>query len=416
MTLDAESAPASLVVTARTIAVLRRFFRGALHPHRASRDAKRRAIVRELIETERNYFDSLLICDEVYYKPLSISISTRSALIDVATLGELFGNIDEIRALHAGILSAMDAVAPRLKTPFPPHPIYLALIAPVAETIPKMAQLYTRYLSSNANSEEILARLKKNRHFRNFLSQTLFNPRTKCQEIEDLLILPTQRIGGYKLLIERVIRYFPAETFPQEREAYAATLEALGHVGAAMNAEKADPCNQGQLLTIAETLTRMPPFFLLLRPARRYLGRVMMRELDLAAGRRGPELCIFVTSDILLVGRKVESRWSSGRWEYVDAIPLSQVRFAVCRVDRYLDRGFELQTDTAMYNCVLESEALRNKFINQIKTMKAGLKKTVERQTQQGAEFMQGLLGRITGLYADPIRWPTKEQALRSLH
>jgi hypothetical protein len=177
--------------TAAANRVLVRFFLRALRSHRASRDAKRRAIIRELIETERNYYDSLLICDEVYYRPLDASASSKTPLIDIPTLGQLFGNIDEIRSLHQVIVRAMNAELPRLSSPFPPDSTYLGIIAPLSDLVPRMAQLYTQYLTSNQNAEDILKRLRKGKKFANFLTSCLFNPRAKCHEIEDLLILPT---------------------------------------------------------------------------------------------------------------------------------------------------------------------------------------------------------------------------------
>jgi hypothetical protein len=55
----------------RQMAILTNFFHRLVSPIRARADMKRQSIVRELVQTERNYVDSLLICEEVYYKPLT---------------------------------------------------------------------------------------------------------------------------------------------------------------------------------------------------------------------------------------------------------------------------------------------------------------------------------------------------------
>jgi hypothetical protein len=369
--------------------------------------------VRELIETERNYYDSLLICDEVYYRPLDASASSKAPLIDLPTLEQLFGNIDEIRSLHQTIVRAMNAALPRLNAPFPPKATYLGLIGPLSDLVPRMAQLYTQYLTSNENAEEILKRLRRGKKFAGFLTSCLFNPRAKCHEIEDLLILPTQRIGGYKLLIERALRYFPPETFGDVRQAYTQTLNALMGLGAAMNAEKGEQGGQEKLLTIAENLSKMPPFLLLLRPGRRYVSCAKMREFT-ADGHRGPGLRVYITSDILILGKNAESG-RVGKWIFADAIPIVQVRFQEFPQERYAERGFRLLSDTAKYVCLMKTPEKKASFIETITNMKGDLQKTISRQITEGTEYMQGMFSQLSHMYDDPIAMPTREQALLSL-
>ena len=102
VTKSASSGRFGVMTEARALRIIGRLISRALLPIRMSKDTKRRSIVRELIETERNYVDSLLICEEVYYKPLDKSISSKSPLIDTATLSQLFGNLDQIREITGG--------------------------------------------------------------------------------------------------------------------------------------------------------------------------------------------------------------------------------------------------------------------------------------------------------------------------
>ena len=219
----------------RAIRIIGRFVNNVILQIRKANDSKRRSILRELLETERNYVDSLGICYEVYYKPLDRSILEKNPLIDTTAIGQLFGNIDKIHEVHKKfILSVLDELAPKLREEFPEHDVYLKIASTFFELIPKLQQIYKEYLATE-NSEAILKKLKKNRRFNRFLQEALFNPKAKCQEIEDLLILPTQRIAGYKLLFSRILKYFPIETYPQENEAYKGILELIDKIGYSMN-------------------------------------------------------------------------------------------------------------------------------------------------------------------------------------
>jgi hypothetical protein len=396
------------------IAVLTNFFLRVLRRRRISWDAKRRSIVRELIQTEKNYVDSLLICEEVYYKPIDRSITSKAPLIDAPTLAELFGNLDQIREAHQIIVREMDEVLPRLKRMFPPHGFYLRVASPFTEIVPRMLQLYTEYLASNSHAEDILKRLNKNKKFRNFLSECLFNPRSKCQEIEDLLILPTQRVAGYKMLFERVIKYFPVETHGPVREAYQSTFDALLRLGASMNQEKAEMGSQEKLLTIVETLTKIPPTMCILKPGRKYEGAVVLKALE-ANGKRGKQHCIYVTSDLLIIGQRSEGSFSSSKWQYTDAIPITQVRFSASPVEANIERAFVLQSDTERYGYLMKSVTERDTFIDAIKAKKKAIKAQIARQTQDGAEYIQGLLQTLTRLYMAPSRPLSREEALDSI-
>jgi hypothetical protein len=390
-----------------------KFIMRCLRKRRLAQDTKRRAIVRELIQTEKNYVDSLLICEEVYYKPLNRSITSKTPLIDAPTLNELFGNLEEIRAAHQTVVTEMDLVAPRLKRIFPPRSIYLRICGAFDEIIPRMHQLYTHYLSTNSHAEEILKRLSKNKKFKSFLSECLFNPRTKCQEIEDLLILPTQRVAGYKMLFERVLRYFPAETFRPILAAFQLTLEGLLRIGASMNQEKADTGSQEMLLTIAETMTRIPPVITILKPGRKFIGRFTARVLE-PSGSHKQEVLIYVTSDLVFISRRADTG-GGGKWAFRDAIPITQVRFGFVEAIKYLERGFILKSDTESYSLVVKNTDKRTTFINAVKSQKHAIKGQVARQTGDGAEYIQSLLAQINKLYEAPVTPLSREEALDSI-
>ncbi|KAH0795061.1 RhoGEF domain containing protein [Histomonas meleagridis] len=398
----------------RAYRIITRFIRRGVIQLRLLKDTKRRSIVRELIETERNYVDSLQICQEVYYKPLDRSISSKSPLIDTVSIGKLFGNMDEICEAHRnGILSVMDEYAPLLRSSFPPHEIYVKIANAFTELLPRLGQLYSQFLSQTENSDALLKKLNKNRKFNKFLREAIFNPRAKCQEIEDLLILPTQRIAGYKLLFERILKYFPSDS--NEYKAFNEALTMVHSVGETMNAEKSDQTSQSQLLNIAESVSKIPPFISILKPGRKFIGQYRLRFIDPNNGNLLKHSCIFLMSDILLIARKHSGKMFSRKLFYIEAVPLTQVRLSQFPVQEFVEKAFVIKTDTHEYNFYMKSNHKRNEFLSNVKKQKKEIVDKVRKQTQEGFEYMVNIFQQIAAMYDSPKPARSREKALESL-
>jgi hypothetical protein len=396
------------------ILTLTRFFRKILHRPRATRDIKRRGIIRELIETERNYVDGLQTCEDVYYKPLNASINSKTPLIDTISLTGVFGNLDEICALHHGVFEGFSAVLKAVGIPFPEHEVYLAILRPFLELTSRMSHLYSQYISVSGNYADVLKRLRKNKKFEAFLSECLFHPRAKCRELEDFLILPTQRIGSYRLMIERVINYFPPETFPAERAAAEKALLALGKVGDEMNAEKS-PAAQDKLLSLAESLTRAPPFLVVLRPGRKWVHRAKVRSVDPATQKPMAKFFVSVTSDLLFVTQKIKGRLLGDRELFIAAIPIRRVHVGTCTIQKFRAVGFDLRGDMQTYHFVMKTTAETDLLLTKIRGIKSALKAKITRQTLAGTEYIQGVLSELAKQYTEPVTYPSKREALLSI-
>lgn len=379
-----------------------------------SNDRKRRRIIREMIETERNYVNSLMVCEEVYYKPLDQSITSPKPLIDSASMAQLFGNIDQIRELHQNqILTVMDQQLPRLSNAFPPSEVYNSIAQTFINVAPKMQQLYTSYLKTNDNVDEVLKKLKKSKKFSKFLNKALFNPKAKCQEIEDLLILPTQRIAGYKLLFERVIKYFPQE-FKEENEKYTEALSSLSAVGAALNSEKnIDKNAENDLLNISENLSNAPPFFCLMKPGRKFQGKIKVKEINPEHSKKHKNMSILTMNDILLLTYPEKSLQGTN-YVFIEAIPMTQVHFLE---DAYSSNkaAVTLKCDTNEFNIEFSKVEELENYKRFIKDLKKGIKDKVKGMTENGKDYMSGTLEKLRNLYLEPQEPRTRKQALDSL-
>jgi hypothetical protein len=152
-----------------------------------------------------------------------------------------------------------------------------------------------------------------------------------------------------------------------------------------------------------------------MKPGRKMLAAVKAKALDEQTGKRGKDQIIYVTSDILILAQKSDSSWSKHQWQYYDAVPIIQIRFAVSTVDAFIATAFLLQTDTASYSLVMKTNKDRDEFIDKIKLMKKRTREAVARQTQAGAEYMQGLLSQLSKCYTSPMAPRSRADVLQAL-
>jgi len=401
---------------ARALVIITRAIKPSLLKIRMNKDSKRRSILFELIETEKNYVNSLIAMDEIYYRPLDQSISSKKPLIDSAKLSQLFGNIDEIRETHeSGLLKVMNEISPQLRTAFPPPSVYLKLSSAFIELLPRMEQLYTLYLKTNETADSIVTLLKKNKAFKEFVASAIFNPKAKCRSIEDFIILPLQRVAGYRCLFERILKYF-ASSDPEVRQSYKNVLDAMIKLGATMNQEKAQANDQEQLLNVSEAVSKKPPFLCLLKPGRRLPGKVSSKFLDENTGKKLDSAVIYIFTDIILIAKKQKGGFfSSTKYVYFDTIPISQIRFSVSPFDSYIDKAFVLKSDTREVHLMMKNNKKRDSFINFIKKAKKSISQKVREQSANGAAHMQKLLEQIASLYTDVKPLRTRDEVLNSL-
>lgn len=384
-------------------------------------DQKRRRIINEIVQTEKNYINELCICENVYYLPLDRSINSKNPLIDSDSARQLFGNIDQICDVHQSqLLKPMDEALPYFSKPFPPHKAYLMIANAFIEILPKLQQLYPLYLSLTESQDDVLKRLKKNKKFANFLNEALFSPQSKCQEIDDLLILPTQRIAGYKMLFERLLKYFPVETFKEEHEKFTEAYNFLHQIGKEMNSEKVEPQTQKFLINLAENLTKQPPFFTVMKPGRRLIDIFTCKEYipNKSKNKKALKSKIYIFNDILLITSKPERAtvFNSHKSIYVDAVPFTQLHFSAVSSENDIDHTFQLRTDTEKYDFYAENSYERDMFIIRTKKIRNQIYYKAKRMTENGAEFIANLLNQIHDLYfSDNTKIMTRKEALESL-
>lgn len=401
---------------ARAKRIITAFVMRIVKNKREAKDHKRRSIFLELIQTERNFVEGLLACDEIYYKPLDQSISSKKPLIDAKTLASLFGNLDQVRECHEiGILKVMDDILPDLKQPFTPKDKYLYLANKLLELQPRMQSIYRAYLQTNENSDAIIAKLRKHKSWREFSSRCIYNPRAKCRSIEDFLILPLQRVAGYRCLFERILKYFPPNEMEEEHKVYKELLTKLIELGAEMNKEKSDETNQDQLFNIAESVSKAPYYYQIVRAGRKYIGQYKLTYLDASNGRETEKGMAYVFNDILLLVQEHLKVTHSPKIVYYASFPIYSIKFVATTFTGLQDKACVLRTDTQVFNLLLQSSNSRDEFINFVKKQKKRISKRIKDQTKNGTTHMQTITKELSSFYAEPQKLERRSKMLAAL-
>lgn len=300
------------------------------------------------------------------------------------------------------------------KQPFPRHDTFLQIPKVFIEIYPRLSQLYLTYLANNQQSDAILAKLKKNRKFRNFLNETLFDPKVQGREIEDFLILPTQRIAAYKLLFERVLKYFPIETHQREHEQYEIAKNQLDEVGKEMNSEQNGQETQKALLSVAESIGKVPSYFDIMKVGRRFYDKFDCQRVQNSLKRYR----IFVMNDVIIITVRDEwSVFSSTKVSFIEAVPLANIHFSPNEDPQFENSSFGIDTygSEGKYVFVALNSIERDNIVFKLSKLKKHILDKVAKMSEEGMVFIAKNMQLIHDSYYNPRKVMTRDEAIKSL-
>eukprot|EP01117_Protostelium_nocturnum_P013837 TRINITY_DN5208_c0_g2_i2.p1 TRINITY_DN5208_c0_g2~~TRINITY_DN5208_c0_g2_i2.p1 ORF type:complete len:722 (-),score=262.47 TRINITY_DN5208_c0_g2_i2:600-2765(-) len=153
---------------------------------------KFKAVVKELIQTERDYVEDLEIVNTIFYQPLNME-----DIVPNSDLNELFNNILCILEINRIILEELQKREDDLNGPgtiFMQYNDYL--------------MIYLQYCSHQDRQLLLINELQqKNRNFANFLIAARKNPICRHLPFDSFLSRPVQRICKYPLLLKELINF-----------------------------------------------------------------------------------------------------------------------------------------------------------------------------------------------------------------
>lgn len=274
---------------------------------------RRKAVAKELYETELNYIANLKLLSDFFIAPLQASCTNSS--LTVRSSGELaiqpIVSEDELKTLFSSALvlaQFQELFAAKLKEKVDAWHYEQTVGDAVTFMVPYM-RLYGDYITNFSYASELLLRLsgKKdpknkqagNLRFRAFLECAYQNPTVmNIGELDSFLVQPVQRLPRYKIFLDQLIKLTAAN-----HEDYPALNAALQEVSEVMNYINEKKRSQEQEHHVFRVYDLIEPAISdLIAP-----GRALLLEGHLHWTRSLKEpriLCqAFLFSDLLLIAK-----------------------------------------------------------------------------------------------------------------
>ncbi|XP_056126789.1 rho guanine nucleotide exchange factor 28 [Rhinichthys klamathensis goyatoka] len=207
---------------------------------------KRQEIIYELMQTEFHHVQTLSVMADVLRAGM-----LEEVLLEQDTIGQIFPRVDELLVLHRNFLIDMET-RQRVSIHLGKHKNYIILqIGDILRrqfsgpNASQMIELYGDFCSRHPEALKVYKQqLQSNRKLQLFLRQLSTNSVVKRREIPEFLLLVTQRITKYPVLVERLLQH--TDDGSAERYDIAVALEGLRrvieeverHVGDYENAKK----------------------------------------------------------------------------------------------------------------------------------------------------------------------------------
>ncbi|KAM3843308.1 rho guanine nucleotide exchange factor 28-like, partial [Diretmus argenteus] len=188
------------------------------------RVVKRQDVIYELMQTEIHHLQTLHIMAEVFRRGMREEVQ-----LDAEAVERVFPCLDQLLFFHHAFFAAMRERRHSSAQP-PGHRNYLIrqigdiLLQQFSEeNAEKMKQLYGEFCSHHNEAVSFFKELQQhNKRFQNFIKQQSNNSLVRRREIPECILLVTQRITKYPVLLERILQYTQENT-----EEHADLLKAL---------------------------------------------------------------------------------------------------------------------------------------------------------------------------------------------
>ncbi|XP_062410013.1 rho guanine nucleotide exchange factor 28 isoform X2 [Sardina pilchardus] len=170
---------------------------------------KRQDVIYELMQTELHHVQTLSIMAEVFRRGLREEVQ-----LDADAIGRIFPCLDELVPLHRDFLSAMrerrhSSAHPDGDRNYIIHRIGDILLQQFSgENAERMKQVYGQFCGHHTEAVSFFKELQQqNKRFQTFIKQQSSNSLVRRREIPECILLVTQRITKYPVLLERILQY-----------------------------------------------------------------------------------------------------------------------------------------------------------------------------------------------------------------
>nr|XP_015798547.2 rho guanine nucleotide exchange factor 28 isoform X2 [Nothobranchius furzeri] len=199
------------------------------------RDVKRQDVIYELMQTELHHLQTLHIMAEVFRRGMKEEVQ-----LDEEAVERVFPCLDQLLLFHHGLFAAMKERRQNSAQPQGDRNYIIQQIGDVLiqqfsdENGEKMKQVYGEFCSRHNEAVSFFKELQQhNKRFHSFVKQQGNNSLVRRREIPECILLVTQRITKYPVLLERILHYTQEET--EEHTSLSKALALIREVIAAVD-------------------------------------------------------------------------------------------------------------------------------------------------------------------------------------
>ncbi|XP_060719295.1 rho guanine nucleotide exchange factor 28 isoform X2 [Tachysurus vachellii] len=218
------------------------------------RTIKRQDVIYELMHTELHHLQTLTIMAEVFRRGLREEVG-----LDAEAIARIFPCLDELLVLHRDFFSMMterrnNSTQPDNEKNYLIHHVGDILLQQFSqENAENMKLVYGEFCSRHNEAVSFFKELQQqNKRFQLFIKQQSSNSLVKRREIPECILLVTQRITKYPVLLERILQY--TEEGTQEHADISAALSLVREMISAVDVRVSE---REQSQRLSDVLGRM---------------------------------------------------------------------------------------------------------------------------------------------------------------
>ncbi|XP_068391605.1 LOW QUALITY PROTEIN: rho guanine nucleotide exchange factor 28 [Eschrichtius robustus] len=177
---------------------------------------KRQDVIFELMQTEMHHIQTLFIMSEIFRKGMKEELQ-----LDHSTVDKIFPCLDELLEIHRHFFYSMKERRQEScignDRNFVINRIGDILVQQFSEeNANKMKKIYGEFCSHHKEAVSLFKELQQNKKFQNFIKLRNSNLLARRRGIPECILLVTQRITKYPVLVERILQYTKESTEEQK--------------------------------------------------------------------------------------------------------------------------------------------------------------------------------------------------------
>ncbi|XP_058493203.1 rho guanine nucleotide exchange factor 28-like isoform X3 [Solea solea] len=196
---------------------------------------KRQDVIYELMQTELHHIQTLTVMSEVFRRGMLEELQ-----LDMDCVARIFPCLDPLLLFHRNLFGALQERRQAASQPDHPQDYLILHIGDILlqqfsdENAEKMKEVYGEFCSHHTEAVNVFKELQQqNKKLQNFVRQQSNNSLVRRRGVPEFILLVTQRITKYPVLLERILHY--TQEGSQEHSDLSSALSQIRDVIAAVD-------------------------------------------------------------------------------------------------------------------------------------------------------------------------------------